>query len=95
MKNEYKKVFETINFNSVEEFKEVMLQLENAIIKDLLEKFDKSEAEAKELLKKFDLWTVVKESPLNLHKSSTEIALIILTDEEDLEAISKFYGYKK
>lgn len=92
LENEYKKNFEKINFKNINEFKKMMKEIEKGILKDFIEKFEKREKEAKILLEKYELWDMVKNNPLILHKSSTELALIILTNEKDIEAINKFNG---
>jgi len=92
MKEQYKKVFELIHFKNFEEFEEIVINFENAIENSLINHFEKEEETAKKLVKKFNLWEVVKENPLILHDSPEKVALMILTDEGDLEAIEKYYG---
>lgn len=91
MENEYKKVFEMVDFKSMEEFKMVMSQFEKDIIKKLIERCGKSEKEATHSLQQFQLWDKVKKSPLLLHESPEKISLIIMTGEDDVDAINQFY----
>lgn len=61
------------------------------IIKTLEKKFNKKRSEAVELVKKFAVHEDIMKNPIGLHDSPEAWALILLTENEDLEAIKYFY----
>ena len=66
-------------------------KLVKEIIDTLVEKFNKEKCEAVRLVEKFSVYEDLINNPIGLHDSPEAWALILLTENEDLEAIKYFY----
>lgn len=65
--------------------------LTGLIQRELVAKFGKSIDEASELVEKFGVKSSLIESPILLHDSPNHWALALLTNNNDIEAIEKYY----
>lgn len=77
--------------------KEEVLQKEidlliNSIIGELEVKFEKNTNQAVQLVKKARVYEHIMKEPLGLHDSAEQWALIVLADNDDLQAIEKYYS---
>ncbi|EEL84480.1 hypothetical protein bcere0029_58080 [Bacillus cereus AH1272] len=55
-------------------------------------KFEKDTNQAVQLVKKAKVYEHIMKEPLGLHDSAEQWALIVLADNDDIQAIEKYYS---
>lgn len=73
-------------------FKKEIENLKNLTIRELVANFGKTKSQAVELINKAEMDDALISNPLGLHDSSVDWALKVLTKNEDIAAIEKYFN---
>jgi hypothetical protein len=65
--------------------------LVNLIMRELILEFDKTEEESLFLIRNSNVYESILKEPIGLHDSPHQWALIVLTHNNDVDALEKYY----
>lgn len=61
------------------------------IMRELILEFDKTETAAMQLISNSNVYDSILKEPIGLHDSPYQWALIVLTDNDEIETLEKYY----